>query len=180
MAQRSRSYVDAIISDTNKKSAHAPADASPTKKNSGSTYTTPKTCPYDDVGLWGRISFSYGLRLLQHGYRSPIQLSDLPPLRTADTSCDVIDRLGAEWKARHDPHGNTPSSALWWAVFAAFRPAVIWSAIFVVAESFSFIMQPVLIGFYVDWLDKDGVSFCVARQMLASHHSVPTVGQRLE
>eukprot|EP00038_Savillea_parva_P031360 m.85584 g.85584 ORF g.85584 m.85584 type:complete len:1326 (-) comp9635_c0_seq3:82-4059(-) len=109
------------------------------------------TCPYDTAGLWGRISYRFVLELLRLGYSRPLQLEDLPPLRNADRADTITERLEEEWRALGDKQTRW-KRPLWWAVYRTLRPAIHLSAILTAAESATMIAQPILVGYFVEWM----------------------------
>ena len=89
--------------------------------------------------------------LLRHGFKQPLQQADLPPLAARDKAAQVTDSITAHWNARSLPETQW---SLWFACYHAFRENFLLAALYTFAESATFIVQPILLGIFVDWLEE--------------------------
>ena len=98
------------------------------------------------------------LELLRLGFGRPIQLGDLPKLSVPDAAISVADRLEAGWDSvvAESPDGGASALALWRGCYRAFPSAVRLSGLYTALESVTFIAQPLLLGGFIKWLEKDG------------------------
>ena len=79
----------------------------------------------------------------------------------------MTERLEAEWLALGEKR-FTWKKPMWWAIYRAFRSAVLVSAVLTVAESATMIAQPILIGYFIGWMLGDEKNSAV-RDLTSRH-----------
>lgn len=89
--------------------------------------------PYDTAGIWSKISYGFVLPLLRLGWKRPIQVPDLPPLRNDDRADTVSERLEAAWLALGEKR-FTWKRPMWWAIYHAYKGIFYYSALLTVSK----------------------------------------------
>lgn len=134
-----------------------PLNEPPSREVSAGDETPPQQKPpYDVVSLWSRWTFSYVRPLLRVGYTRSLEHGDLPPISHRDDPKYVADGLGREWKrACAACGGHTTKWTLWRAIVRAQRGAVLLSGLYAALEAATFIGQPVILRYFLNWLTDD-------------------------
>eukprot|EP00937_MAST-01D_sp_MAST-1D-sp2_P003699 g3699.t1 len=117
---------------------------------------------FDEASWLGLLSFSYAGRLLRLGHERALQAEDLDPLPRRDRIGDRAGALGSAWASvieAHDaasPGGRRPSAWLLWQALYRTNRSEFWAAgAYCFGESFFCIVQPVLLGYMIKWLQED-------------------------
>ena len=129
------------------------------------TASAPRVNGYDTASCWSRTSFSYILPLLRLGNARTLQAADLDPLPRRDNISVRCAALAQAWEeeaviARDiTPPGSAatrraPRWHLWRALYATNRGEFWTAALYCFLESFFCIVQPVLLGYLVRWLQE--------------------------
>jgi ATP-binding cassette, subfamily C (CFTR/MRP), member 4 len=105
-----------------------------------------QSAPISEAWIWSRLSFSFVNSLVKMGAKKELEHSDLPSLPEEDHAAEVTDAFERAWK---DPASQ---SSLWKVMYMVFGRAFWTSGIWCFLESMTRISQPVLLGFFLDWL----------------------------
>ena len=102
--------------------------------------------PISKAWIWSRLSFSFVNFLVSKGTKKELDHGDLPSLPEEDHASVVTDAFEAAWK---DPSSKRN---IWRVMYTVFTRAFWTSGFWCFAESATRISQPVLLGFFLDWL----------------------------
>ena len=128
----------------------------------------PQTSGYDAATCWARTTFSYIMPLLRLGNARTLQAADLDPLPRRDNVAVRSAALAEAWAAEAKLAQAAAATAaaagggaatkqkqrwhLWRALYATNRSEFWTAGLFCLLESFFCILQPVLLGYLVRWL----------------------------
>lgn len=169
LTSRSDSYLAATAINSNIATVGGAPPAAP------EPISAPICAPYDLANTWSRWTFGYVRPLLRIGWRRPLQAGDLPPVGTRDKPENVARALAVEWqRAWQRCNGKTGKWTLWGAILRAQRWAVFFSGLYAFLEAATFVLQPVVLRFFLNWLTSPtipvdyGVGWGLAAAMIVT------------
>eukprot|EP00940_MAST-03C_sp_MAST-3C-sp2_P000992 g992.t1 len=120
--------------------------------------TTRETAPYDRANMASRYTFHFVNDIIRKGASKELTDEDLPSLAKHDHVTKLTDMFEREWnleKAEEARTGGAVKPNLWRVTYRCFTYSFWISAMWALAESITRISQPVLLGFFLEWLTKD-------------------------
>lgn len=137
-----------------------------------------KVSPFATAGILSRVSFGWLNPLLASGFRSPLELGDIPRLGKTDSAEENLEKFAQA--LREQESGGKPFS-VFWALAACFWKPMAANGLFALGKSITVSLGPVVLKTFIDYtggkrlFKYEGVVLVVA---LFSAKALESVSQR--
>lgn len=109
--------------------------------------------PYDTASMVSRYTFHFVNDLIRRGAKKELEDADLSALAKHDRVVKLTDAFEREWAREKERKGSQAN--LWCVMYRVFTYPFWISAMWCFLESVTRIAQPVLLGFFLEWLTGD-------------------------